>query len=129
MEQVVTATSGVTVDLPPPGSLTSEVPGGDRGGTTADRPTPEDGDHGPTRGDRARQPRYLGGYEVLEEIARGAWGSCTGRARSSSIVGGPEGHPLRRHASASDIRRFADEAESIAQLDHPHIVPIYEVGQ
>ena len=61
--------------------------------------------------------------------ARGGWGSSTRPGRSA--LNRSVALKLIRNAEFAgedQLRRFQNEAEAVALLDHPGIVPIYEVG-
>lgn len=74
--------------------------------------------------------RHLGDFEILRLIGRGGMGAVflarqtsLGREVALKVIADVAG----RHSKS--LERFRREATVLAQLSHPHIVPIHDTGQ
>ena len=75
-------------------------------------------------------PYQIASYELLEELGRGGMGVVY-KARQANPCRLVALKMIRPDClpSQGDVQRFLREVEALAALDHPNIVPVYEVGR
>jgi serine/threonine-protein kinase len=97
------------------------------GDVEADPQLTQDG--GPKAGESVAESATAGRYRLLGEIAQGGMGVVfrgrdpdLGRDLALKML-------LRKHKNRADlVHRFVEEAQICGQLQHPGVVPIYELG-
>jgi serine/threonine protein kinase len=80
--------------------------------------------------DAPHKPWFLGNYEILQQIGCGGMGVIyRARQRHSRRIVAVKRVLSYRADSPEALQRFRREAQAVASLDHPNILPIYEVSE
>src|SRR5262249_27329466 len=75
-------------------------------------------------------PQAIGRYRVIRQLGQGGFGRVY-LAHDDDLsrpVAIKVPHP-ERVAGPEDVEAYLAEARALAQLDHPHIVPVHDVGR
>src|SRR5258708_6707835 len=100
-----------------------------RNGLGSDEPNIEDFDALLAAVDVPDRDWQLGSYRILEEIGRGGMGVIYRARHAPSRRIGALKRVLNYHSDSREtLTRFQREARAAASLDHPNILPIYDVG-
>jgi tRNA A-37 threonylcarbamoyl transferase component Bud32/tetratricopeptide (TPR) repeat protein len=104
-----------------------DVGAGDSGALTVDCSDPSSGGAFPPG---TVAPRLIDGYDILDELGRGGMGIVyKARERRLNRLVAIKTISESAFASPAQRRRFLAEAEVIARLRHPHIIPIHATGE
>src|SRR5262249_36266056 len=72
----------------------------------------------------------VGGYEVLGKLGHGGMGVVyKARHRKLDRLGALKMLLAGAHAAPEQLARFYTESQAVAQIHHPNIVQIYEIGE
>jgi WD40 repeat protein/serine/threonine protein kinase len=110
--------------------VTRELTGAHSAGVYASshRPPYPETAHSPAQDDF--QPHWFGAYELLQEIGQGGMGVVyKARQRDLTRLVALKRIATGQAATLTERRRFHNEVQAAAHLDHPNILPIYEVGE
>lgn len=115
------------------GNVPPGAPGfrGPPGGERADRPEGESPGAGGDAPERPpiSDPEKIGRYAILRRLGRGGFGVVfLGRDDELDRLVAIKVPNPERIARPKDIQAFLAEARILARLDHPHIVPVFDVG-
>src|ERR1700721_2041181 len=77
----------------------------------------------------AAPPKHIGRYRVEKVLGKGGFGlvylAYDGQLERLVAIKVPHRY---RTSSPEDVEAYLTEARTVASLDHPHIVPVHDVG-